>query len=269
MIVSMPMFDFVELSAETDALWTAWAGELRTAGAFAPTLRHEPTEPLLEHWRRRDLLLSQTCGYPYRAALEGVAFVIGTFDYGCCEPGAPGHYRSLLVVPSGSQHGDDLRAYEGCRVAINNADSLSGCVSLGAALAEAGVGEVASVLETGAHVNSLAALQAGAVDLAAIDALSWSLLSGVRPGALTGLQVIGTGPLIPCPPWITTDGSSVTALQSAARGAVARLRASAPSTLDALRIRSFVALGPEHYAPTMGLARTAARVLPVALLEAS
>lgn len=272
MFASLPMFDLVELKPHTDRLWAAMAKALIDAGAEnIPLALTRPDEALIVHWRKPEMLLSQTCGYPLAVGLRTTAHLVGTFAYDLPNPEDAGFYRSLLVTRSNDSRAipgldfapASLQSFAGSPVSINNRDSLSGCVSFGVALAVAGVGSVGDVLVAEAHVNSLAAIQSSRVDLATIDALTFALLADVRPEATAGLTVLGRGPCIPCPPLITSQASMVEPLRAAIKSAVGTLKAESPETLRALRIQRFQPMTMADYDATIELGETAKRFLPV------
>ncbi len=266
-LASLPMFDFDELLPAHDALWSAVADELRRLGIDAPCTLTRPEVPLSSHWRHPDLLFSQTCGFPYAAYYRPHLSLIGTFHYALPVDDGPGFYRSLLVARSADRRiaadptATDLRSFSGATVAINNTDSLSGCVSLGVTLLDCGVDQVGDVIVTGAHADSLAEMQAGRVDLAIIDALTFALLSDVRPAAVEGVTVIGRGPQIPCTPLVTGQADLVEPIRAALPVALARV---APSVLRALRIRAFVEHSDAAYTPTIPMGERASELMPVA-----
>jgi len=129
---------------------------------------------------------------------------------------------------------DTERPLPGRPVAVNGYDSLSGWVSLRAA-----VDPLGPVLVTGAHVHSVAAVGDGRADLACIDGVTWRLLQRYRPGAVAGLAVVGHGPRIPCLPLVThlTLGPGVDTLRAALAGI----------TDDTLGITGFVPLDAGAY----------------------
>lgn len=265
------MFDFPELREQTDALWAAWSSELRRHGLDAPPGLVRPTEGLLAHWRQLDLLVSQTCGYPYAAALRGSVTTFGTFAYDLPEEHQPGFYRSVIVARSSDARRVStpatgaLRAFNGATVAINNNDSLSGCVSLGVALVNGGVSQVSNVVVTGAHANSLVALQHREADIAAIDAISFALLQDIRPGAVDGISIIDRGPVIPCLPLITQDATRIPVLRRSLAEALATLREGSPEVLRALRIVDAAFPHEDKYTATLDLGEIASRLLPVSV----
>jgi ABC-type phosphate/phosphonate transport system substrate-binding protein len=248
------MYDLPELRESTDALWSAISFELGVLGVDAPSMLLPPDGPLLAHWRSPDLLFSQTCGFPYASFLRPDVTLLGAFDYKATYTDDPGFYRTVLVARS------PLASFAGARVAINNHDSLSGCVSLGVALLDAGVTDPPPFVMTGGHVFSLQAVQNGDADLASIDGLTWALVSDLRPTAVAGLHVVGCGPRTPCTPFITSRPELAGPLRSAIRAA---LETVSPDVLRALRIRGFVEHGDSVYVPTLAMGEQASAVVPV------
>jgi ABC-type phosphate/phosphonate transport system substrate-binding protein len=248
------MYDLPELRESTDALWSAISMELGLLGVDAPAMLLRSDGPLLPHWRSPDLLFSQTCGFPYASFLRPDVTLLGAFDYETTYTDDPGFYRTVLVARS------PLASFAGARVAINNHDSLSGCVSLGVFLLEAGVTVPPAFVMTGGHVFSLAAVQRGDADLASIDGLTWALVSDVRPAAVAGLHVVGYGPRTPCTPFITSRPELAGQLRSAVHAAVTRM---SPDVLRALRICGFVEHRDSVYVPTVAMGERASAVVPV------
>lgn len=93
MLATLPMYDWPEVRAAVDSLWASVA-------------RHAGIEAQVSHdilhgadWRRRDLVFSQTCGYPYTHEFRGRLNYIATPHYradGC--HGAD--YCSILLARS-------------------------------------------------------------------------------------------------------------------------------------------------------------------------
>ena len=265
------MFDFPELREHTDALWAAWASELHRLNVDAPSSLIRPDEALLTHWRRPELFISQACGFPYAAVLRPSVTTFGTFAYEIPEERQPGFYRSVIVARTEDHRAgtvfatDNLRAFNGATVAINATDSLSGCVSLGAALVNGGVTQVSNVVVSGGHANTLAVLQRGEADIAAIDAVTFALLGDVRPAAVDGITIIERGPRIPCLPLITGSPAHIVILQSALVSALVSLSEGSPEVLRALRIVSAVFPHEDDYTATLALGDMAATLLPVSI----
>lgn len=259
MIASLPMYDFPELVAHTDALWEEIARQLTHRGvASVPATLERPSGPLHDHWLDPRLLLSHTCGFPLVRVLTEAQLVLGSFAVASGRPGRPGWYRSVLVCRN-----DDARApggvagFDGAPVAINDAGSLSGWVSLGAALADAGI-RPGPITFTGAHAASVEAVRSGVADLASVDAHSFSLFSAHRPAAVEGLRVIGHGPEVAMTPLFTAHAELVSVLRASV---VAAVDAIAPATRMALQIDGFVAGGREMHGQVPGLAAKAMTVM--------
>jgi ABC-type phosphate/phosphonate transport system substrate-binding protein len=232
-----------------DALWGAVH---RTAPWTPSTLRW--TDDVHATWRDPACLVGQACGWPVAALLRDAVRVVGAFTLAI--PGANGHrYRSVLV-------GRDDRplaalAGDGAVVAANSADSLSGWISLLAAAREAGVppGEWPDeVVWTGAHIESLRALQNGRVEAACIDALTLAQIDRHHPELVDGLHRIGHGPLIPSPP-VVMPAQSAPALVESLRDALTWATADPELAAEcaAIGIDGFVALDGVEYDPLLEL----------------
>jgi ABC-type phosphate/phosphonate transport system substrate-binding protein len=213
-IASLPMYDADP--AAVDAWWRAISRALQAQGvADVPESLDKPAE-LDAHWRDPRLLLSQTCGYPLVTTLLPIVQVVGAFHY--TAPGCSGfHYRSELVARS--DDADAIEGYRGRVAAINSPDSHSGCNALRglvAPLARNGT-FFAGQLIAGSHRQSLAALQSGAADIAAIDCVS---LAGFRrrdPELLRGLRVVCSTALAPGLPLVTSAATTPAELRALRR----------------------------------------------------
>ncbi len=213
MIAGLPMYDRPETRGATDRLWSAIAVRLRATGIAAPEALTRGADPW-SLWRDPDLLLAQTCGLPYRARLHREVTLVATPDYGVAGC-PPGHYRSVVVVRSG----------EGVppapRLACNDPLSQSGWAAALDWAAARGV-TFRAVLETGAHAASARTVAEGRADIAAIDAVTWRLLTRVEPAAAT-LQVIDRTAPRPGLPLIAGPGRDPASLAAAVEGAIAAL----------------------------------------------
>lgn len=174
MIASLGMYDRAETAAANDALWSLIRDGLRDRGLTAPEALTRGEQAYWPAWQAPDLLLSQTCGLPYRAQLHDRVTLVGTPDYGV-EGCDPGYYRSVLIARK-----DDPRNTEAdfspTRLAINEALSQSGWAAVHRHFDDLELG-VAPWLTTGSHRASALAVAEGRADFAAIDAVTWSLLT--------------------------------------------------------------------------------------------
>ena len=194
MIASLPMYDFDELRDEIDALWAAIGGKL---GVSIP-LDRDPDH--MAAWRRPDLLLSQTCGYPFTHAFKGRLRLVATPHYGV--DGCEGPYYQSMIF---AREARPLASYAQARAAMNNDDSMSGMLALQLVFAPYAQGGrfFSEVIETGGHSRSLMAVRDGRADVCAIDAVCTAFAKRYRPDLLEGLIEIARGPMVPGLPFVT------------------------------------------------------------------
>jgi ABC-type phosphate/phosphonate transport system substrate-binding protein len=256
-LVSLPMYDFAELTQAHDALWGFVAAELLNVGVQAVPAGLDRTMAYDQTWTAPNLLLGQSCGFPIIDQLDGLVGVLGGFSVADGFPDATYASKLVVHVDSDVESLADLNWNAGVRAAINGWDSLSGYVSFGAACAEAihngsipSTAAFSYVEPTGSHALSAAALADRSMDLACIDGHTFALLRQHRPEAVAHLRVIGSGPTIPCLPLITAlpiDDELRAKLRSALNAA-AVVQSLAPAR-QALGITGFVAYGNDRYEP--------------------
>jgi ABC-type phosphate/phosphonate transport system substrate-binding protein len=227
MIASLGMYDFGAAMAANDRLWALVRDCLRAEGVDAPDALTRGEAAYWPAWEAPDLLLSQTCGYPYRARLHHRVTYVGTPDYGV-EGCPPGHYRSVFVV-----RGDDPRQtladFEGAPFAFNEALSQSGWAAPQTYAARAGI-HLTPALMTGGHRRSAQAVAKRRADIAALDAVTYALLLDSDPD-ITRLRVIDATDPTPGLPFITAQGGPAEALFRAIETAIAALAAQDRRTL--------------------------------------
>jgi ABC-type phosphate/phosphonate transport system substrate-binding protein len=240
MIAALPMYDMPPVMAANDRLWALIRDGLRRVGERAPDhLTRDATE-LFAQWSSPDLVLSQTCGLPFRSRLHDKVARIGTPDYGL-DGCPPGHYRSVFIV-----HQDDPRSglddFDGADLAYNEAVSQSGWA---APLNHvAGLGRrLRPALETGAHRQSLVAVAERRAPLAALDLLSWDILKTFHPAA-GAVKTIGLTEPTPGLPYIAAQGTDVALWFGIIATAIADLH---PTDRAATRLRGFVDIPTEAY----------------------
>ena len=124
MIASLGMYDFGPAQAANDRLWALIRTGLRGRGIDAPEALTRGEHAYWDAWQSPDLILSQTCGYPFRARLQGKVTYVGTPDFGV-EGCAPGYYRSVFVVRADDPR-RTLAEFDGARLAYNEPLSQSG-----------------------------------------------------------------------------------------------------------------------------------------------
>lgn len=222
MIASLPMYDRPETAAAHDRFWHAIRDQLGH-GPAALTRGGDPWQ----HWQSPDLLLSQTCGYPYRARLHGHVTLVGTPDFGL-EGCPPGHYRSLLVARHDDPRGD-ASAFAAAPFAYNEALSQSGWAAPQNMAAAQGYA-FANPVRTGGHLASAQAVAEGRADIAAIDAQTWRMIARYDAFA-ADLRVIACTPPSPALPYITATGNDPAPLLRALNAAIAALEDADRETL--------------------------------------
>lgn len=238
-LASLPMYDRPELRDATDRYWTLIRDRLALRGIGGPESLRRGDAVLMPHWENADLILSQTCGFPYRARLHGHVELVGTPDFGN-EGCAPGYYRSILIARADDPRGD-FAEFDGAVLAYNDGLSQSGWAAPINQAQSAGirlrVGE-----ETGSHRGSAFAVAEGRAELAAIDALTWALLTEFED--MSSVKVIGTTDPSPALPYITAKGRDGAAIRAAVAEAIAAL------SLDdraRLRLRGIVEMPAAAY----------------------
>ncbi|MFN3936737.1 MAG: phosphate/phosphite/phosphonate ABC transporter substrate-binding protein [Gemmobacter sp.] len=239
MIASLPMYDPPPLHAANDRLWGLIRSALADRGIAAPP-RLTRGGDLWDHWLDPGLVLSQTCGLPFRSRLHDRVVLIGTPDYGL--PGCPpGYYRSVLVARADDPR-SDWAAFSGARFAFNDALSESGWAGPQRAAAAAGV-DLVPVGPTGAHRASALAVAEGRADHAGIDAQTWRILT--RTDDWTGrLRVVAETPAAPGLPLIGAAGTDPAPLRAAVAEAIAALHA---ADRAATGLRGIVAIPAAAY----------------------
>ncbi|MBX2825966.1 MAG: PhnD/SsuA/transferrin family substrate-binding protein [Gammaproteobacteria bacterium] len=208
------MYDWPELTAVTNELWQHLAVPLSEAGLAAPTTL-ERERPLLETWLDPELVLGQTCGFPYLAHLQDSTTLLGTPDY-AVDGAEQGYYQSLLISHKDNEHVGPLH-FPGSVLAVNGVNSQSGFNAIRLYLAELSrEGSIEtrsdntsppfrSILHTGSHRASLQAVARKQADLCAVDPVSFALARDFDADVLKDLQVTGRTPSVPALPLICSN----------------------------------------------------------------
>ncbi|MBP5855734.1 PhnD/SsuA/transferrin family substrate-binding protein [Marivibrio halodurans] len=231
---SLFMYAMPEMEVALTRWWAGLARHLEMAGLTGvPDKLSWPEDPWA-HWRDPNLLLAQTCGYPFATLLrDRVAYVV-TPRYaaeGCEGP----LYRSRLLARAGDRRatqgdGQQSRAilnFRGARLAFNEERSLSGYQCVRWAVADHAPGAApffAEEVETGAHRRSLAAVRDGGADLCAVDAVTFALIARHAPAEVSGLATVGWTRAVPGLPLVTSgnmEGGRIAGLRAAVEAALA------------------------------------------------
>lgn len=218
MIASLPMYWRAENAAAWHRLWLRMEDAAAEIGFDVPAL--SPPEVLAaewdKHWLSPDLVLSQTCGLPFRTRLKDRVTYVGTFDFGIIGP--PGSYTSHLIARKGLGRAD----WHNLRLAFNAADSQSGWAVAEDAFfsaSRARNGPVGTLIKTGSHAASWRAVSEARADIAYVDSVSWRLLRRFDRAEQSVDAISETAPT-PGLPLITSFGRDPEPLRAALHKAV-------------------------------------------------
>jgi ABC-type phosphate/phosphonate transport system substrate-binding protein len=179
-IAALPMYDWPETRADTDAEWARIRDALRAQGVRAPEVlvrRNADLPPvpggirdasgqiiapdpatlppneihLHTLWTHPQLLFAQTCWGPMELGLEGRVRLVGQPSYDAFEGGEGELYSSAIVMRKADRRSDTQAAVsaqpaiplgliQGKRFAYNGLDSMSGIIALSRDLIAMGAG---------------------------------------------------------------------------------------------------------------------------------
>ena len=206
------MYDWPDVYAHNDAIWDFVRAQLADQGIPAPEkldrgLRYS------QPWRRPDLLLAQTCGFPFATELRGQVQLVATPCYSA--PGCEGTNYSSMIIASRASGITSLEDLGGATASINSEHSQSGHWALREALAlTPGAALPKRAVLSGGHLKSLTLLANGDADVAAIDAVCWALALRYEPSAVAKVRVIAQSPMAPGLPLITSLATPVSTLEA-------------------------------------------------------
>jgi ABC-type phosphate/phosphonate transport system substrate-binding protein len=164
------MYDLPEVRRALDGLWEGLARHMRREGLGNIPRRLVHGRPLSRLWNDPEL----------------------------------GDYASVVVVREESE-ADDVLEMRGAVCVINGPESHSGMNALRTLIAPKTGGRrfFSLVKVSGTHADSLATIQRGEADVAAIDCVTFALLARHRPAALAGLRKLGRTYRAPGIPYVT------------------------------------------------------------------
>ena len=248
-LATLSMYDWPEVSCSIDALWDAIQHQLALRDINAPIglTRNRSASDL---WHDPNLIVGQTCGWPYANKLRETVIPFARFDYGL-EDCPAGHYNSVFIGNQPDQR-ILLKSAEALlsakAIAVNSDDSQSGFRVFGEILGKPpkGLFEENQLITTGAHRNSLLAIAKGDAEIAAIDSVAFELAKSFEPEAVSQVHLIGKSQPKPGLPLITSkaNGHLSKALLEAVTSAVEALDTNARS---ALHIKNVIPASDEEY----------------------
>ena len=204
---SLPMYDFPEVRKATDAWWAGVERHMQLAGVKDVPAQLQHDVPVKSLWQHDELLLSQCCGFDVVYGFKDTLDVLMITDWaaeGCHD----GQYSSWIVVHEDSPHQHISELYNSAAV-INGRESHSGMNSLLALAAPYSKDGFffRSIKESGAHADSLIAIQNKTADVAAIDCVTYQLLKTYRPSTISGTRIIGQTDAAPAHPYVTSSNT--------------------------------------------------------------
>ena len=218
MIANLMMYARQELDQAHGRFWALIRGNLQQKGIHSPASLSQDAEEFFV-WTHPELVLSQTCGMPYRIWLHDKVNLVGTPDYdleGC----PPGYYRSALVVRA-DDPGTTLRDFESARFAYNQTFSQSGYAAPYWHLSQQGFWFQHRIQSHG-HLLSAKAVAEQRADIAAIDAMSWRLMQQYE-SFTAKLRILEWTEPTPGLPLITAKQNSTEQLFEAVSSAIVNL----------------------------------------------
>lgn len=235
MTAMLGMYDMPALQAANDMFWAAIRAQL---GDGPEALDRE--RDFWDIWRDPQMVFSQTCGMPYRTKLHDRVSLVGTPDYGLPDC-PPGYYYSTFVALA-----DDPRPLEELvtgTFAFNEPLSQSGWAAPTTHLHSLGL-QVNTLLRSGGHALSARAVARGRADLAALDALTWVLLTEHDPDLAGELRVVTRTDPTPTLPYVTAQSRDPAPIAAAVRAAIGAMD---EDTRRVLHIQGLIDIPAEVY----------------------
>ena len=203
-LASLPMYDWPEVNAETDALWARFRAALPEVDLPEQLTRPDDRPGFLnDHWQDPNLVFSECCWGPLNVGMIRHLLPLAQPDYSQFAGGRGPYYRSALVMrdgpeappaiplPSGPAAEFPAAPLTGRCFAFNDTESKSGYRGLMHDLGADPASLAASVVDSGAHRQSVRMVADGRADAAVIDCRSWALAQRFEPEAAGQLRVVG------------------------------------------------------------------------------
>ena len=243
-VAELGFYPFEDVAWAYDKLWHATAKRC----SWLPRELSRSSDPT-KLWQSNVLFVSQTCGWPLVTRLTDKVRVVGAFRQ--TTPESASHfYRSVVV---GRVDGTPFD-FQGSVAAVNEFESLSGWISLIAAIHGPQESWRGEVRVSGSHAESVRMLCRGEADVASIDSVTLAHLRRIDPATIASLFVICNGPLVPCLPIVAHRSISDSQLDELrqALSESTRDQNNADAT-SALFIKGFDPLDLDDYLPLKNL----------------
>lgn len=210
------MYDWPETSHPLDVLWSHIQNHLAQREIDAPVKLDRDIRPEAL-WSRPELIVGQTCGWPYTNYLKEQVVPFARFHYDLPDC-PPGDYNSVYIGHDDDDydHLTSPQAFEFVeKIAMNSDDSQSGFhvfSEITGKPAEQCIAKEKRVV-TGAHRNSISAVANGDANIAAIDAIAFELAKYYEPESVSKIVVLGNSkPLAGLPLITSKDNAHLTPL---------------------------------------------------------
>jgi len=246
MTASLPWYPFRQLEDAYALFWSYLRTALRDRDIDAPDTLAK-TEDFRAHWATSDLLLSQCCGYHIATKAQKLE-AVGVPHF-LLKDIKPGQYKSVIVARK-SDPAKHISEFRGRRAAFNEDQSYSGHTAL--------LGEIpeklrvrdffSTTVPTGSHICSMEAVAKNQADVAAIDQVSFGLISEGYPDLAAQLHDIGKTKAAQAPPYVTSSArpeEEIDAIRDAL--VTTSRRPEVKSALEAMRIRVIIDATNEDY----------------------
>ena len=205
------MYDWPETSEVLDRFWNHISASLRTRGIQAPDCL-DRTDDLMSAWLDPELIIGQTCGWPYANLLGENVHLFGCFDHGLRDCKA-GEYYSIFIGRDAEdksliRNKQSLASAES--VAVNLLDSQSGFHVFSEI---SGLPALKSIPEehrvmTGSHLSSIEAVATGKAQIGAVDAVSFEMAGRYYPKWVEKIEILGQSRPRPALPLVTSRSMS-------------------------------------------------------------
>ncbi len=239
MIANLMMYQRPQLDQAHNRYWALIRKNLNDAGIDSDETMSQDAEEFFV-WNNPNLVLSQTCGMPYRTWLHEKVELVGTPDFGINDCPA-GYYQSALVVRADDPR-TEVAAFKDTTFAYNQTFSQSGYAAPYWHVKPLGFW-FENRLHTEQHLKSAQAVAEGTADIASLDVISWRLMETYEPFA-ADLRVLEWTSPTPGLTLITAKGNNADAIFDAVKSAIHALDQEDKALLG---LRGIVKIAKEEY----------------------
>ncbi len=239
MIANLMMYRRPELVDVHNRYWALIRQNLAQAGISSPVNLSQDSEEFAV-WNNPNLVLSQTCGMPYRKWLHPNVTLVGTPDFGVTQC-PKGYYRSAFIVRKDDPR-NTLADYKDAHFTYNQEFSQSGYAAAFTHLKSLGFW-FKNRTQSHQHLASARAVAENRADIAALDAVTWRLITKYESFALSLRVLIWTKPT-PGLPYIAGPNADQKCSFNAIKTALSQLTT---RDRDLLGIKGLIYIPSEDY----------------------